>query len=165
MCTLSLCKYLLYFCRTSTGIFPFPKLSEVILSGLDSVLSLSKSQLPLVPSPRLFSPGLCECISYDKDGFVEAHCDCINGWVAVLSLGLSAEFWYRNLDGSVETLTVQSGDAVVFNGSPALNIQHGVSKVFEDTTPEFLVSQIPWLKDKRIILQIRQSLSAHPYAK
>lgn len=31
-----------------------------------------------------YKPGLCEFILYDKDGFVEEHCDCINGWVIVI---------------------------------------------------------------------------------
>lgn len=122
-------------------------------------------------------------ICFNGIRYVEDHCDCINGWVVVLSLGLSAQFWYLD-DGHHEdepekiitekqtsepkriVFTVQSGDAVVFNGSAALNIRHGVEFVIKDSFPDHLKKSLQekfngkeealQFVDKRIICQLHQ---------
>eukprot|EP01130_Rhizamoeba_saxonica_P015581 TRINITY_DN7038_c0_g1_i1.p1 TRINITY_DN7038_c0_g1~~TRINITY_DN7038_c0_g1_i1.p1 ORF type:complete len:116 (-),score=11.77 TRINITY_DN7038_c0_g1_i1:17-364(-) len=106
----------------------------------------------------MYTPGFCECMMYGLDGYVQPHCDCINGWVVVISFGLSAQFWYIDRNDHKVTITINSGDAVVFNGSPALNIQHGVDSIIEGTWPNWLSMTNQDLINKRIILQTRQEL-------
>jgi hypothetical protein len=124
----------------------------------------------------LYKPGLCEFIMYDADGFVEEHCDCINGWVAVISLGvywskvavvrnfvylltgMTANFWYYDSTKSKICIEVSSGDAVVFNGSAVINLRHGVDSIVRDSFPQELDEVPPLLQNKRIILQIHQEL-------
>jgi len=141
----------------------------LILKALTRVLSRANVNLPLCPSTHRYAPGTCEVIIYDSDGFVEAHCDCLNGWVVVLSLGCSASFWYLD-DGasglqdsdSKKYITVVSGDAVIFNGSAALNIQHGVNAIIPNSFPINFTDKFstdkPQYLNKRIILQVHQNV-------
>jgi len=140
------------------------KTPEKLLEALRTVLIRAKSVLPLAPSPHRYAPGLAEVILYDTDGFVQAHCDCINGWSIVVSLGYSASFWYLDDNNNRKYITINSGDAVLLNSSPALNIQHGVDRVIGENFPSVISEMLSSLENssefnnKRIIVTVRQNI-------
>jgi hypothetical protein len=49
----------------------------------------------------------------------------------------------------------ESGDALVFNGSPSMSVFHGIDKILIDTCPDFL----PDLENVRVSLQFREYLT------
>lgn len=97
--------------------------------------------------------GLVEVLAFRQQGMLERHVDHVRGVVIVLSLGATANFYYRTptQDGD-SALRCASGDAVMFNSAGSAGIEHGISS-FECDKPE-------WFQYEdyvRVCIQYRQA--------
>jgi hypothetical protein len=76
------------------------------------------------------------------------HQDGRDGWLVLFSLGCPCEFFIAG-----RLITVQSGDALIFNGGPQHSVLHGVRKICDKSVRAKRLSRT--MKGKRIGLQIR----------
>lgn len=79
----------------------------------------------------------------------------LQGWIVILTLGCSVRFFFSGPSRKVrEVITVNSGDFVVFNGSLAHRILHGVDSIVPNSCPPPLHTH---LHSSRLALQFRQA--------
>ena len=115
-----------------------------------------------------YDTSFVDCFRYPAgSGSLRGHVDCLWGQVMVVSLGCDATFWWEEPAAGVvndifalrdaarkprASVTLRSGDAVVFDGGVAANLLHGVSGVAPGTAPE-------WFPDSeaRFCIQYRQA--------
>jgi len=92
---------------------------------------------------------------YPKDeGCLTGHCDKIEGWVVLFSLGCTARFYVKGPEMSRKTtINFESGDALIFNGGTEYDIFHGIDEIRANTCPLHL----PDLTDMRVSIQFRQT--------
>lgn len=105
-----------------------------------------------------YSVGMIECLGFEKGSTLNEHVDFVKGFAIIISLGATANFFFRVKDEEVTyTIKAKSGDAVMFPSHGAANILHGISS-FDDDCPDWF-----HLQDYvRICVQYRQDFE-HVY--
>mmetsp|Transcript_25864 Transcript_25864/g.78333 ORF Transcript_25864/g.78333 Transcript_25864/m.78333 type:complete len:480 (-) Transcript_25864:171-1610(-) len=95
-------------------------------------------------------------LAYPRGSTLPHHIDGMGRWVVLFSFGLSCDF-----HAGGRTLTIESGDALVFNGGPAHAVMHGLDRVHEAPSlggesrslPDGMLEQ---LGGCRVSIQVRQ---------
>ena len=105
---------------------------------------------------------MCQGLVYGIGLQLPRHIDAVGSWVVLFSLGLTTKFY---VDG--ETITFQSGDALVFHASGPHTVMHGVEDVIPNSGPAFCRSggEFAFMQDRRISVQLRQAASNDPYGR
>jgi len=89
-----------------------------------------------------------------EEGCLTGHCDKIEGWVVLFSLGCTARFFIKGPEMARKTtINFESGDALVFNGGTEYDIFHGITEILANTCPIHL----PEITDMRVSIQFRQT--------
>ena len=84
------------------------------------------------------------------------HVDGTGSWVVLFSFGLTVDFYVGH-----KTVCVESGDALIFNGSPAHGVVHGLTNpvrrnaTYRGKSQKLVGMRI--LDDKRMSVQARMS--------
>ena len=99
---------------------------------------------------------LTSLVVYAARGSMRRHVDGAGGWLVLFSLGLSVDF---HVDG--EALLLESGDALVFNGSALHDVEHGVDRVCAEPSLAGAPAPLPdelsaVLRGTRVTVQARQ---------
>ena len=97
----------------------------------------------------------CECketfiksLEYHvTNGRLDKHCDGVNGWVFIYSLGNIANFFVNDTE-----FEFCSGDVLIFDSSKKAKIFHGVRSIKANSCPKYLTHD---LRELRISVQIR----------
>lgn len=116
--------------------------------------------------PQNFEPNAMYSILYPHDGFFNPHLDGAQGWALSISIGCTATFFYMfGKNGKKHYVTLESGDAMIFNGGA---LYHGISKVFPGSAPEFWADhEIAVFGMDRLVIQlrdpVRDKLTYNPY--
>jgi alkylated DNA repair dioxygenase AlkB len=149
--------------------------------------SLASHLEPAISSD--YNPIYEECFLYPAPGGrLKAHVDCILGWIVIFSLGCDARFFFQapkqraasscssahsnaavsyfsspeTVLGERRLVQLRSGDVMIFNGSPAAGIVHGIEEVLPRTCPPHFDASC--LSSGRIALQFRQAPDNSPLA-
>jgi alkylated DNA repair dioxygenase AlkB len=166
---------------TSDVLSRDPYSYELLRTLVRRASSLASHLEPAVSSE--YNPIYQECYLYPAPGGrLKAHVDCILGWIVIFSLGCDARFFFRapkpraasssspafgcaplfselssseNGLGERRLVHLRSGDVMVFNGSLAAGIVHGIEEVMPGTCPPHLAGSC--LSSARIALQFRQA--------
>jgi hypothetical protein len=132
--------------RQAKGINPV-ELQE----GYDNDLSAYRSKTNSAEKCFTFFPTELSTLLYTENTDLPMHRDSSTGWVLGISIGCSADFfWQRNSKEKRNTVRLESGDMILYNGTTLL---HGISKVY----PEESAS-----KEWRQIQDLAKKESNHP---
>ena len=85
------------------------------------------------------------------NGRLDRHCDGVNGWVFIYSLGNTANFFVNDKE-----FEFHSGDVLIFDSSKKGKIIHGVESIKINSCPVHLIDNLNHL---RISVQIRLQTS------
>ena len=136
-----------------------------IAAAPQKVLHTGRGDLDL---PLEYRTSFVDCFRYPTSrGRLRPHVDMLPGWVIVVSLGCDALFWAEEPISRTNSLfavrdaerlprrefRLASGDAMIFDGSCAANVLHGVEEVYPGTCPTHLPEAA---QDYRFCLQYRQ---------
>ena len=102
--------------------------------------------------PRHFRAVRINSVLYPSTGMLRNHYDNHEGWVVLFSVGCVARFHLQKGDDRAHDLEMASGDVLIFNGSTAHQVYHGVQGIIPGTAPSHLD---PMLQQGRIGLQLR----------
>lgn len=98
--------------------------------------------------------GMVEVLAFRKDGHLERHIDHVRGAALIISLGCTANFYFRPPKNDADVpCPVRSGDAVMFNSSAAAGVEHGIHSFDVDTKP----SWFEFDDFVRVCIQFRQT--------
>ena len=91
------------------------------------------------------------------NGNIFNHCDTQNGWVILLSIGCTPNFYVQHKQLLTNDIKVDfmSGSVIVFDSSKKAGIFHRIDSIQNNTCPHELAQQCPRLKQCRIGLQVR----------
>ncbi|KAL6046605.1 hypothetical protein QOT17_022108 [Balamuthia mandrillaris] len=143
-------KIIAFDCRRQADLIP-STFSSFAQSACYAACQLSPSTIP--PS---YSPNYITAFRYEEGkGRLTGHCDKVEGWVVLFSLGCTAMFHIKGKEmHKKEVLEFESGDVLVFNGGTEWNVWHGIDAIVPGTCPSFLPDD---LHNFRISLQLRQT--------
>ena len=133
----------------------FTKLDNYIENKFKNSKDIYESLPRVLPSNEWISDRL-NCVLYPLNSKLGRHCDNVDGWVILFSLGCSVEFYIQvcsNENNKGTVYTMKSGDIIIFEAGNDARVLHGVDKVIPQTCPKFLQK---YLQNGRIGLQLRQ---------
>merc|ERR1719249_273350 len=87
------------------------------------------------------------CVLYPLGSMLGRHCDGMDGYVILFSLGCDATFYLQLLANERRkkgvVISMKSGDVIIFEGGDEQRVLHGVDGIVPNTAPAHFKDILP----------------------